>query len=646
MSAKQDIFTACQYGDRERVLEILQERPEAALDTNDYGATALHWAAINGHHEICSDLLARGAQPNHLAGDLKATPLMWAAKGGQVQTTRLLLLSGADASLRDGQGFDILTLAVHSNSQWLVLYLLSMGLPIDSADPELHTALMWACYGRNPTITRILLHAGADISARDNHQLQAIHWAAVGGDAECIVAVASEGADLHAVQDEGFTPATLAHRAKADAGWSRALEMLSLDEDTLKRPTLMASKVIARRAVFLAPFLMLPVFLWLLHRAPIVLSLVIIVAATYGVSRLLDAICNPGPNKYAALTETSFFAGVFSASAFWTSVHWFSTLLASTWPLAPLESIVFTLIFAGAMYNYVKAMRDDPGYVARGAGMSDMRRSIDSLLDRKQLGSSTFCLTCMVARPDRSRHCRLCGRCVIKQDHHCPWIGRCVGRNNHKAFFLYILLLGLGIPMLLQMQLKSMIGKPTTPTEPCSLLTPELCATIEYGGPAFLLVIWDTFQLSWVYMLVAVQAFQIGRGITTQEVYAARNKSSQPDDDLLPAATASIPPAAGDPAHIHGPECAHGGRHAGSAKERVSFFGKCARFIGLEQAMLLIRGGSSRARRRKFVNPYDLGSVSANCAAFWNQHHTPNPTDEDQLPLHTTSHTDTAGQLV
>lgn len=54
-----------------------------------------------------------------------------------------------------------------------------------------------------------------------------------------------------------------------------------------------------------------------------------------------------------------------------------------------------------------------------------------------QLGQS--CITCHVSRPSRSKHCRLCHRCVRRYDHHCPWINNDVAERTTRYFLGFLL---------------------------------------------------------------------------------------------------------------------------------------------------------------------------------------------------------------
>lgn len=56
--------------------------------------------------------------------------------------------------------------------------------------------------------------------------------------------------------------------------------------------------------------------------------------------------------------------------------------------------------------------------------------------DQQQLG---LCHSCHLAKPHRSKHCRVLNRCVLLFDHHCPFVGATIGLYNYKYFYLYLL---------------------------------------------------------------------------------------------------------------------------------------------------------------------------------------------------------------
>lgn len=45
-----------------------------------------------------------------------------------------------------------------------------------------------------------------------------------------------------------------------------------------------------------------------------------------------------------------------------------------------------------------------------------------------------FCTDCSVPVAPRSKHCRVCNKCVGVFDHHCMWLNNCIGGRNYKAF--------------------------------------------------------------------------------------------------------------------------------------------------------------------------------------------------------------------
>ncbi|KAL5256329.1 hypothetical protein ACHWQZ_G011525 [Mnemiopsis leidyi] len=49
-------------------------------------------------------------------------------------------------------------------------------------------------------------------------------------------------------------------------------------------------------------------------------------------------------------------------------------------------------------------------------------------------GGLRICERCSIIKPDRSHHCGICNRCVLRMDHHCHWVNNCIHEGNHKYF--------------------------------------------------------------------------------------------------------------------------------------------------------------------------------------------------------------------
>lgn len=227
-----DIFVAAQYGDWQRIEQLIKHGTAKATDVNEQNITPLHWAAINDRLLACKALLDNGAQVNATGGDLNATPMMWAAKNGHSYIVHLLVTYGGDPALVDSQGYNVLQLATHSSNVMLILYLLHIDVPVDSVDPQGHTCLMWAAYQGDALSVESLLHWGANVNARDADGLNALHWAVVRGNRGCVRRILEEGADLAAKQNEGKTARELSVELKTKKVFESALESVGRDPET------------------------------------------------------------------------------------------------------------------------------------------------------------------------------------------------------------------------------------------------------------------------------------------------------------------------------------------------------------------------------------------------------------------------------
>lgn len=91
----------------------------------------------------------------------------------------------------------------------------------------------------------------------------------------------------------------------------------------------------------------------------------------------------------------------------------------------------------------IRTSRIDPGVVRQTDPNFGTDAYRTAVLSTTESGSTEGrklrpCHTCHVMRPPRSKHCQVCGHCVLKFDHHCPFVNNCVGGDNYAEFVFFI----------------------------------------------------------------------------------------------------------------------------------------------------------------------------------------------------------------
>ena len=81
---------------------------------------------------------------------------------------------------------------------------------------------------------------------------------------------------------------------------------------------------------------------------------------------------------------------------------------------------------------FLIASKKDPGYVKKSELISFVK--LNQYFDQ-----SYICPKCEILRPQESRHCFICDKCVDRFDHHCQWLNNCVGAGNHSFFYMYLI---------------------------------------------------------------------------------------------------------------------------------------------------------------------------------------------------------------
>jgi uncharacterized protein len=152
-----DVFEAAAFGDVGRLRTLLDDEPGLASAWSGDGFTPLHFAAFFGTVDAVAMLIDRGAVVDAPgAGWMTGTALHSAASANRVDVARVLLDAGADPNARQSKG---------------------------------HTPLHSAAHNGNGALVKLLIDRGADPSAATDEGRDAISFARGTGDAESIEAI-------------------------------------------------------------------------------------------------------------------------------------------------------------------------------------------------------------------------------------------------------------------------------------------------------------------------------------------------------------------------------------------------------------------------------------------------------------------------
>ena len=91
-------------------LVLIGKGADVNATDEEYGASALHWAILNGYKEIAELLIEKGANINAKTKN-GATPVYTAASSGQREILEILIARGADVNVKDEKGVSALKVA-------------------------------------------------------------------------------------------------------------------------------------------------------------------------------------------------------------------------------------------------------------------------------------------------------------------------------------------------------------------------------------------------------------------------------------------------------------------------------------------------------------------------------------------------------
>lgn len=200
-----DLLEAIKRGDAETVAALLDEHPALVDARGGDGVSALSTALYWHRAAIADLLLARGAQDD----------IFSAAARGDLIAVEMALDADPDALNRfSPDGWTPLALAAHFGSTDAAHHLLVSGADVNAVSQHrlANTPLHAAVAGKQPEMVALLLENGAEIDAVDANGFTPLALAADAGDGEMVRRLLAAGADPAIPNEAGETPVAVATR--------------------------------------------------------------------------------------------------------------------------------------------------------------------------------------------------------------------------------------------------------------------------------------------------------------------------------------------------------------------------------------------------------------------------------------------------
>ena len=235
---------------------------------------------------------------------------MWAVQRCHLYIVKLLVNSGADPLLTDGQGYNLLHLATFDGNVFLLLLLLHENIPLDGPDPSGHTCLMWAVYHGFPACVDLFLHWGARVNTTDEKGFTALHWALVKGNQACIQKLIEHGSDRFVETNDGKTPGIVAQEMNSKPAYHRALRACGFNLDGTIKPlplpytTFIRNRSFLNRSFFVFPFFLLAVVLSILSKMPIFAAVPIAIFLAYSLQWAAQQVLLWAPSNMKHIQQT------------------------------------------------------------------------------------------------------------------------------------------------------------------------------------------------------------------------------------------------------------------------------------------------------------------------------------------------------
>lgn len=189
--------------------QLVEEAIKAGCDINkadQFGLNATHLACKKGYKNTVEKLISFGADLTAFSG-CGASPLMLAARQNAVEVVKLLLSTpGVDVNLHNVRHETALHFAVGAGSLESTSLLLKSGAKVNYSDKEGLTPLLVAVRLKDFKLVQLLVDAHANVNYVDPIGRTPLHWAADLGAVDIVQLLINRHVNIDVTDINGHTP--------------------------------------------------------------------------------------------------------------------------------------------------------------------------------------------------------------------------------------------------------------------------------------------------------------------------------------------------------------------------------------------------------------------------------------------------------
>ena len=157
------LFEAAEIGNVDECQRLIQSGANVNAVYYD-GWTLLHWAAHNGHFDVCQLLINEERTNVNATNRYGKTPLHWAAWHGHAEVCHLLIERGANVNAIERHGMTPLHLAALNGRVEVCRLLIQADANVHATNNNGRTPLQYAAANGHVEVCRLFIERGANVN--------------------------------------------------------------------------------------------------------------------------------------------------------------------------------------------------------------------------------------------------------------------------------------------------------------------------------------------------------------------------------------------------------------------------------------------------------------------------------------------------